>query len=45
MNDELERTWKETVIAYFKVISQHLPGGTEKNKKSIVKIAGLQAKT
>jgi hypothetical protein len=32
LNDELERMWKEAVIAYFKIISlQHLPRGTEEN--------------
>jgi hypothetical protein len=29
MNDETQRTWKEVVISYFKVLSQHLPGGAE----------------
>jgi hypothetical protein len=29
MNNELERIWKEAVMTWFKVISQHLPGGTE----------------
>jgi hypothetical protein len=28
MNKELESMWKEVVIAYFKAIPQHLPGGT-----------------
>jgi hypothetical protein len=28
-NNELEITWKEEVVAYFAVISQYLPGGTE----------------
>jgi hypothetical protein len=30
MNNILESTWKETVVAYFKVLFQNLPGGTEK---------------
>jgi hypothetical protein len=35
LNDELERMWKEAVIAYFKVISlQHLPRGTKENHES-----------
>jgi hypothetical protein len=35
MYDELERIWKEDVVAYNKVLSQHLPGGTEKNHKDL----------
>jgi hypothetical protein len=31
MNDELQRIWKEDVVAYFKVLSQHSHGGTEEN--------------
>jgi hypothetical protein len=27
INDELKRTWKEAVVAYLKVLSQHLPEG------------------
>jgi hypothetical protein len=40
MNNELERKWEEVVVAYFKVLSQHLPGGTEENTKNL-SIAGL----
>jgi hypothetical protein len=29
MDDELERSWKETIVAYCKVISQLPPGGTK----------------
>jgi hypothetical protein len=29
-NDELYMTWKELVLAYFVVLSQNLPGGTER---------------
>lgn len=29
MNNELATVRKQAVIAYFKVLSQHLPGGTE----------------
>jgi hypothetical protein len=32
MVDELERIWKETVVALIEVLSRNLPGGTEKNK-------------
>jgi hypothetical protein len=31
VNDELEKIWKEAVMAYFKVLSWHSPGGTEEN--------------
>jgi hypothetical protein len=31
MNDELERIWKEAVVAWFKLLSLHLPGGTEEH--------------
>jgi hypothetical protein len=31
VSDELERMWKEAVMAYFKVLSRHFPGGTEEN--------------
>jgi hypothetical protein len=31
MNNELERIWKDTAVAYFKVLSQHLHGGTGVN--------------
>jgi hypothetical protein len=31
MNDELERMWKETSIAFFSVLSWHLPEGVEEN--------------
>jgi hypothetical protein len=39
MNDESERTWKEAVMAKFKTLPHHLPGGTEKP----IRIAVLQA--
>jgi hypothetical protein len=31
VNDELGRMWKEARVTYFKVLSQHLPGGTDLN--------------
>jgi len=34
VNDELEGMWKETIVAYFKVLSRHLPGGTEESHKN-----------
>jgi hypothetical protein len=33
MNNNLERIWKEAVLAQFKVLSRHLPGSTEENHK------------
>jgi hypothetical protein len=33
VNDELGRMQKEAGIAYFRAISQHLPGGTGKNHR------------
>jgi hypothetical protein len=29
LNGESRRMWKDAVVAYFKVLSQYLPGGTE----------------
>jgi hypothetical protein len=43
VNNELERTWMEAVMAYFKVLSRYLPGGTEENYKNSVRIAGFRA--
>jgi hypothetical protein len=34
MGYELETIWKEVVMAQFKVLSWHLPGGTEKTTKA-----------
>jgi hypothetical protein len=31
--NELERMWKEAVMVKFKVLYQHLPGGTEENQE------------
>jgi hypothetical protein len=42
MNNELERIWKEAVVASYKVLSQHLPGGTEKIHETPVRLAGLR---
>jgi hypothetical protein len=33
MNNKLEGIWKEAVMAQFKVLSHHLPGGTEENQE------------
>jgi hypothetical protein len=46
VDDELERMWKEAVVAEFKVLPRHLPGETEENCEKIsVRIAGHQAET
>jgi hypothetical protein len=37
MNDELERMWKETVMAGFNM-SQHLSRGTEEDQKKSARI-------
>jgi hypothetical protein len=42
-NNELIRTRKEAVMACFKVLAQHLFGGTEKDHKLSVKISDLWA--
>jgi hypothetical protein len=35
MNNELERMWKEAVMASFEVLSGNLPRGTEGNRKNL----------
>jgi hypothetical protein len=43
VNYEIERIWKDVVMANFKVVYQHLPGGTkEDHKKPKIITAGLQ---
>jgi hypothetical protein len=34
MDDELERVWKETVMAYFMVLSRHLLGEAEESHEN-----------
>jgi hypothetical protein len=34
VNDELKRVWKDAVVAYFKVLTQNLPGWTERNHEN-----------
>jgi hypothetical protein len=43
MNDELERIWKKAVLVYFKLLSQHLSGGTEEYHESLSQYIGLRA--
>jgi hypothetical protein len=33
MNSELQRMWKEVIVARFEVISWHFPGGTEETRE------------
>jgi hypothetical protein len=42
VNNELERVWKEAVVAQFKVLSQHLTGGIEKTTNTPVGIADVR---
>jgi hypothetical protein len=35
MNDELERIWKEVVMAQFMILSQNLLGGTEETHERL----------
>jgi hypothetical protein len=41
--DELERMWKEAVVASFKVLSRHLPAETEDNHENPIRIVSLRA--
>jgi hypothetical protein len=43
MNDDLKMTWKEEVVAKYKVLSRHLPGGADKPSNTSARIAGLWA--
>jgi hypothetical protein len=45
MITELEREWKELVVAWFDVLFWHLPRGTEESDKNPVGIGGLWAET
>jgi hypothetical protein len=35
MYNELERAWKEAVVAYFNVLSRQFPGETEENYENL----------
>lgn len=35
MNGEFERIWKEVVVAYIQILSQHLPGGNGVTAESL----------
>jgi hypothetical protein len=42
MNNKLEGMWNDVVMAYFKVLSQHLPEGTGKPQTTVMTVS-LQA--
>jgi hypothetical protein len=44
IDNEFERLWKENIVDQFKALSRHLPWRIEENKKTSVRIAGLQGK-
>jgi hypothetical protein len=41
---ELEMMWKEGVVTYFKILSQHMPVGTEETCPALVRVAHFQPK-
>jgi hypothetical protein len=43
MNDKLEKTLKESVVAELKVLSRNLPGRREETHEPSVRVAGLRA--
>jgi hypothetical protein len=48
VNDTMERMWNETVVDYFKVLSQHSPGETKRDDEtpqSEQLVSGLRFKT
>jgi hypothetical protein len=45
IDDELERMWKEAVVAYLNSLFLYLPRGTEKNNQKPARIVGLRAGT
>jgi len=40
VTDELGRMWKVVVMAYFKILSQHLPTGLGKTMKNLSEHSG-----
>jgi hypothetical protein len=41
MNNELGRIWQKALVAHFKILSQHLPGGIEENHEKPIRIITL----
>jgi hypothetical protein len=41
VSNELERLWKEAVVTYLKVVSQHFYGGMEESSENSVSIVAL----
>jgi len=43
INDELDRMWKEVVVAYFKVISQHVRRRSDENyERSVTRLRSVR---
>lgn len=42
--NDLERIWKEAVVATFQLLSIYLRGKTEKNRENFVRIVYIRAK-
>jgi hypothetical protein len=38
INDELERTWKEAIMAYLNVLFLNIPGGLRKTMKNVSQV-------
>jgi hypothetical protein len=43
MINERESVWKKAVMAWFKVLSQHLPGRTNEYDENVNQVASLRA--
>jgi hypothetical protein len=43
VNTDLERMWKEVVVACFQVLYQHLPGVVERTTETLATRVGLRA--
>ena len=41
VNDELQRIWREAVVASFELQSPHVSFGTEENEEKSIRIGGL----
>jgi hypothetical protein len=35
VNNKFKRVWKKEIVAYFEILSQNLPGGTDENDENI----------
>jgi hypothetical protein len=43
MNGELKNIWKESVAAYFEILSRYLLGRTEENYEILIQDVGVPA--